>query len=151
MARETKSGRLEHYNGVTWTPKCIKSLVIPLFVQSHIQANNKENNNVPYCRPFVRGIHQWSVDSDHKYQQCGKGFHDHRINMLHGLKFVFKECLFKHLYTNLVLYRDIITKVRGVIKIDEEPFKMSYVNINMKRNIYCLWALWQRPLSIDTS
>ena len=36
-----------------------------LFVQRYVLADNKENTDVLYYQPFVRGIHQWLVNSLH--------------------------------------------------------------------------------------
>ena len=42
------------------------SLPIQLFVQKLIQDNNKETIEVLHHRPFVWGIHQLPMDSQHK-------------------------------------------------------------------------------------
>ena len=44
----------------------IKSLTSPLFAQQFVQAINKENIQIPYYWPHVKGIPQWLVDSPHK-------------------------------------------------------------------------------------
>ena len=44
----------------------IKSLTSPLFAQQFVHAINKENIQIPYYWPHVRGIPQWLVDSPHK-------------------------------------------------------------------------------------
>ena len=55
---------LPHSN-VTWAPWCLKSTAAQMFVEQVVQTI-KGNIKAPSYWPFVRGIHQWMVDSPHK-------------------------------------------------------------------------------------
>ena len=50
-----------------------------LFIQQFIRAGNQENTEAPYYWPFMRGIHQWLVDSPHKWPVMWKEFPCHEI------------------------------------------------------------------------
>ena len=55
---------LGHYSDVTCVSWHLKSLTTRLFVQHHVQAENKEIIiNCSYYQPFVRGNHQGLMDS----------------------------------------------------------------------------------------
>ena len=58
-----------YFSDVIWESWGLKLPATLLFVQSLIQANNKANLKCPPYRPLG------GVNSPHKDQQCGKGFH----------------------------------------------------------------------------
>ena len=54
----------------------VRSLITQLFVKSLVHASDKENSKDPHLWSFVRGIHQWLVDSPHEGGQIfRKCFH----------------------------------------------------------------------------
>ena len=58
----------------------MKSSATVLFVQQLFQAHNNENSKAPYYWALLRGIHQWLVDSPHKWPVILKLFScDHGI------------------------------------------------------------------------
>ena len=56
-----------HYNDSTALSWHINSLASWLFVQQPVQGDTKTNIKALHCWPLKREIHQWLVDSPHKW------------------------------------------------------------------------------------
>ena len=67
-----------------WTWWCLKSPASPLFTQTFIQVQIKENMKAPCYWPFVQGIHWWLVNSPHKWPVTRKMFSFDDVIMSHA-------------------------------------------------------------------
>ena len=67
------------YTDVTWAPWCLTSRAITLSGHMFVAAYFKVNINAPHYCSFVRGIHQWLVDSPQKGPVMQKLFPCHDI------------------------------------------------------------------------
>ena len=90
-----------------WLVICIglRSLVSLLFIQQLVLAYVKYDIKTPYYWPFVRGIHQWLVDSPHKWPVIWESFHFMTwclswCQLGHSM-LSFSECLVNELTTSL--------------------------------------------------
>ena len=70
--------QFNHHSTVIWASCNLKSPTNQLFVQTFVQAYNKENNEAPYYCLFVKGIRRWipltKGSSLHKGQLMRTGF-----------------------------------------------------------------------------
>ena len=73
---------LFHYSDVKWPPKHLNSPASRLFVQQFAQSDIKGITKVLHHWPFVKGIHQWPVDSPPKGSVMWKVFPLHKVIML---------------------------------------------------------------------
>ena len=64
-----------HYSDIPSASWHLESLVTWLFVWQLVQENDKGNTKALHYWHFVRGIHQWLVDSPHKSPVIRKRFH----------------------------------------------------------------------------
>ena len=62
-----------HYNDVTWASWCLRLLASRMLVEHLFRLTSKNHENSHYWS-FVRGIHQWLVDSPHKGPEMWKMF-----------------------------------------------------------------------------
>ena len=89
------------YSDVRWAPLYSKPLASQLFVQQLGHETNKGNIKVQHYWPFVRGIHQWLVDSPHKGPVTWKAFPCHDI-MMGRITAIWHLCLCCLTYCGLV-------------------------------------------------
>ena len=75
FALQIKTISYEHYG--TWNHWVTSMYIYKLFVQQLAQANEAENIKSLQHWCFVRGIHQWVVDSPHKGPVMWKAFPCH--------------------------------------------------------------------------
>ena len=87
----------------------LRSPDVWLCVQQLVRNNNKKNQNSAYC-PFVKGIHQWLVDSPRKGPVMQKLFPCHNQHLHDYIPLTYKQlemhgCIFSAVVTDALVLK----------------------------------------------